>query len=311
MSDLDPVALREAFGRFMTGVTVVTTRDAAGQTLGFTANSFASVSLQPPLLLVCPSRSLSSFDAFAACEHFAVNVLAERQRRVSNTFASGKGDRFAAVDWQPDAAGCPLLAGAAAQFSCRSRQVVPAGDHVILVGEVTDFSCTGLRGLGFAAGQYFSLGLEHDAQEGVVDARRAYAGVIIEYDGRVLLCGTDDKLHPPRLPIDHAARIRSTLRGWLADKGFDTMLGNAYSIFDDRDGRDHFTYFRAEAANDSTRDLGRYYRIDELAGLEYESAAHASMLKRYAFEYQTRSFGLYLGDEHAGDLLSYGNGSKK
>jgi len=95
MTTLDPRALRNAFGSFMTGVTVITSRDASGAPVGFTANSFTSVSLDPPLLLVCPGKFLSSYDAFTNCSHFAVNVLAEGQEEVSNTFAGYKGDRFA------------------------------------------------------------------------------------------------------------------------------------------------------------------------------------------------------------------------
>lgn len=157
MSEINPRALRNAFGSFMTGVTVVTTRAHDGTPVGFTANSFASVSLDPPLLLVCPGKFLSCFEMFQNAEHFAVSVLAAGQEDISTTFASFKGDRFARVAHDPDLHGVPLIRGAAAQFSCRKWQAVPAGDHSVLLGRVIAFDHTGNPGLGYGGGRYFSM----------------------------------------------------------------------------------------------------------------------------------------------------------
>ena len=103
MTDLDPRELRAAFGRYMTGVTVVTSRDARDDPVGFTANSFTSVSLDPPLLLVCPGRHVSSFAVFRTAPRFGVSILAEGQEEVSNLFAGGPGDRFSLCDWEEGA----------------------------------------------------------------------------------------------------------------------------------------------------------------------------------------------------------------
>lgn len=161
MTALDPAALRAAFGSFMTGVTVVTAQGPQGAPCGFTANSFASVSLSPPLLLVCPGRFLSSFDIFAACSHFAVSVLADGQEDASNAFASYKGDRFARVPTRAlpshdDMHGVPVISGVAAVFSCTAAQTIPAGDHAVLIGEVRGMQHSGACGLGYAGGRYFS-----------------------------------------------------------------------------------------------------------------------------------------------------------
>lgn len=158
MTAIDPAALRAAFGSFMTGVTVVTARGPGGVPCGFTANSFASVSLSPPLLLVCPGRFLSSFDIFAECSHFAVSVLADGQQDASNAFASYKGDRFARVPTHEDMHGVPVISGAAAVFSCTAAQTIPAGDHAVLIGEVRGMQHSGASGLGYAGGRYFSPG---------------------------------------------------------------------------------------------------------------------------------------------------------
>ena len=118
--------LRNALATFATGVTVVTTRDDGGSPQGFTANSFTSVSLNPPLILVCIARSANCFPIFSVCKQFAVNILHEEQRAVSDVFATGTGDRFSAIDWQWSALQNPLLRGVVSWLDCRAvtREVV-------------------------------------------------------------------------------------------------------------------------------------------------------------------------------------------
>ena len=99
-ASFDARALRDAFGAFPTGVTVVTAHDPSGQPIGFTANSFTSVSLDPPLLLICLAKSSRNFAAITGSAGFAVNILSETQKDVSNTFARPVEDRFAAVEWE-------------------------------------------------------------------------------------------------------------------------------------------------------------------------------------------------------------------
>src|SRR6185312_11675761 len=99
MDDFDPREFRNALGSFLTGVTVVTTLDEAGVPRGFTANSFTSVSLSPPLILVCIAKTASSSATFCAVKKFAVNVLSEGQIEVSSLFSSKQPDRFGKVEW--------------------------------------------------------------------------------------------------------------------------------------------------------------------------------------------------------------------
>lgn len=155
---MDPKALRNAYGRFMTGVVVAITEAADGRRVGFTANSFASVSLDPPLVSICPGQFLSSYEEFKACSRFTVSVLAADQQDVAEVFAGYKGDRFAKVDWSPGAqTGLPVIDGAAASFECDRHQVVTAGDHIILIGQVLGFKDAGKPGLGYNAGNFFTL----------------------------------------------------------------------------------------------------------------------------------------------------------
>lgn len=306
---LDPRALRDAFGTFPTGVTVVTSLGAGGKPVGFTANSFSSVSLDPPMLLVCPGRFLSSFDVFESCDRFAVNILAEGQEDVSNIFAGYKGDRFAKVEWSPDPNGLALIDGAAATFSCRTRQVIPAGDHVVLTGEVEGFSCSKQRGLGYAAGQYFSLGLERAAASAPPPGRHAVAGAIIEHDGRVLLEETPDGLRPPQIISKGGAPVRQALAQHLADAGLSVQIGKAYSIFEDREAGTRFTYFHARASAANAAGLGAYIPISGLGAQRFVTGAHASMLARFELEHATQSFNLYVGDEADGDVHAFEKGS--
>jgi len=311
MSKIDPKELRSAFGSFLTGVTVVTTRDTSGALHGFTANSFSSVSLDPPLLLVCPGRFLSSFDAFESCQKFAISILAEGQEDVSNIFATYDGDRFEQIAWNADTQDIPVMDGAAATFSCKTAQVIPAGDHIILLGEVVDFHATQQRGLGYAAGQYFSLGLEREAAtaSSPKPGHTMLAGAIIEHEGKVLLEQTSDGWRPPQVRLEGRTQVRKTLADYYISAGLDIGLGKAFSIFDDRNAEVHYTYFHAAAKNDNTSTLGSYVPIAELANLIFASEAHASMLTRYALEYDTQNFALYVGDESHGDILDIANRS--
>ncbi len=133
------VDLRRALGCFATGVTVMTTRDPDGRRIGITANSFSSVSMDPPLILWSLARSSPNAQAFADCRHFAVNILAGDQHAICTRFAQPAADKFATVDITAGRHDVPLIAGAAAHFECDIEAVHPGGDHLILVGRVQRF----------------------------------------------------------------------------------------------------------------------------------------------------------------------------
>ena len=146
--------LRAALGEFATGVTVVTTRSPRGSQVGVTANSFAAVSLDPPLILWCCSRQAPSAPVFRNARRFAVNVLAAGQHQLSRQFATPAGDKFAGVACTYDPDGMPLIDGAIARFTCRAVSVHDGGDHLIQVGEVEDFQRFGREPLIFHSGRY-------------------------------------------------------------------------------------------------------------------------------------------------------------
>lgn len=154
----DPSALRHAFGRFATGVTVVTAVDAQGEPVGLTVNSFSSLSLDPPLLLWSLRRSSPSLQVFCTAPRFVVNVLAESHLEVSRTFASRVSHKFDGGPWERDAEGLPLLQGAAARFVCARQSHQEAGDHVLFIGRVLQMSETHEPPLLFQGGRYRRLG---------------------------------------------------------------------------------------------------------------------------------------------------------
>ncbi|MEL6746266.1 MAG: flavin reductase family protein [Pseudomonadota bacterium] len=147
---------RSALGRFATGVTVITALGPDGP-FGFTANSFTSVSLEPALVLFCQKHSAGSYDGFARADALAINILSAGQQDLAMVFAGRSDDKFAGVGWtQSCAGGPPLLRDASAQLECTPHQRVAAGDHDVIICQVTGFRDGGLPPLGYCGGAFFT-----------------------------------------------------------------------------------------------------------------------------------------------------------
>jgi len=153
----DVKALRSALGAFATGVTIVTARAGDGEPVGFTANSFTSVSLEPPLLLVCLAHTAASYEIFCAVESFAVNVLEAGQEDTAKRFATRGADKFGQTAWTAGAQGAPLIDGSLARFDCAMHERLTAGDHDILMGRVIGFSRHEGRALVYHSGAFSRL----------------------------------------------------------------------------------------------------------------------------------------------------------
>lgn len=154
----DARTLRQVLGRFATGVTIVTCRDAAGQPVGLTCNSFNALSLDPPLVLWSLRRASPSLAAFSDAKHFAVNILGEAQVDLSRRFASPQADKFGEGQWSDGQGGAPLLAGSTAVLECETTLRQDAGDHVLFIGRVLRLTDLGLPPLVFHGGHYHLLG---------------------------------------------------------------------------------------------------------------------------------------------------------
>ena len=154
---IDLKELRRVMGHFATGVTVVTTKDGADAPFGLTANAFASLSLQPPLVLVCVDKDAHCYSCFEGSKIFAVNVLAEGQEEISRRFATKGAEKFNGIPWHKGESGVALLDGAISHIECKVVSSYDGGDHTIYVGEVLRAATAGERPLIFFQGKYHRL----------------------------------------------------------------------------------------------------------------------------------------------------------
>ncbi len=153
----DAASFRETLGHFVTGVTIITAIDD-GEPVGMAANSFTSVSLDPPLILFCAAHSSSTWPRIRQARSFTVNILDERQEDLCRLFAQKGADRFGQVGWRPGAAGSPVLEDVHAYIDCEIWAEYEGGDHVIVVGRVLDLGLSAEAGpLLFYRGTYGRL----------------------------------------------------------------------------------------------------------------------------------------------------------
>jgi 3-hydroxy-9,10-secoandrosta-1,3,5(10)-triene-9,17-dione monooxygenase reductase component len=151
---IDSQEFRNALGRFATGVTIVTTADGAGARYGVTANSYNSVSLDPPLVLWSLAKTSRSMDAFRDCEAFAIHILGAHQEELAKRFASRGDDKFAELDTHEGYAGVPLFDDCVAHFECVTENRFEGGDHMIFLGRVVNFEACDHEPLLFHRGSF-------------------------------------------------------------------------------------------------------------------------------------------------------------
>jgi flavin reductase (DIM6/NTAB) family NADH-FMN oxidoreductase RutF len=153
-SPIDPRDFRNALGTYATGVTIITAIGADGKPYGLTCNSFASVSLNPPLVLWSLGIYSSSLSVFENADYFAINILGASQQALANKFAKSSEDKFVGVEWTRGLGNAPLLASSVANFQCRAANRYYGGDHVIFLGAVEAYSYNRDEPLLFARGGY-------------------------------------------------------------------------------------------------------------------------------------------------------------
>lgn len=299
---IDVNELRRALGCFVTGVTVVTTVGADGEPRGFTANSFTSVSLDPPLVLVCIGRRAGSFDVFRKARAFAVNILQDDQRDLSANFASSKPDKFASQPWTASKTGSPLLPACSAWLDCEMHEQIEAGDHVILIGRVIDFAHSPRTPLGYYSGSYVGFGMERQAVEGLIADRQVVVGGIFEKDGDVLLLARGSELH---LPESHRLGSKtdrdSGLFAELAKVGVRAEINFVYAVFHDQDSGLLHVFYRGEIIEGpAAGSAAQLVPLNRIAEQPIASLTSQHMLRRYAREQLSSGFGIYVGDSTKG-----------
>lgn len=303
---IDPLALRHAFGTFVTGVTVIATVDADGTPRGMTANSFASVSLDPPLLLVCVGKSASSYPAFEQAGRFSVNLLSDAQIDVSNLFASKSPEKFAAVNYDVVHTGAPVLTDCLTWFDCSVHNTVEAGDHLILIGRVQAFGTSPSAPLGFCRGRYAQV--KNPLPSGWLSSHDMIVGYLVESKGDVLLVADGKgKWVLPTAP-------RRLLNGRLPVKGGDLPLVAddtfLYSVFD-VDGHDSgYLVYRARLAEPhGALNLPEGFRFFPMTALPYDDIASVevrAMLRRFVRETAGGKYSIYMDSHDGGRVASVG-----
>ncbi|NND83262.1 MAG: flavin reductase family protein [Gammaproteobacteria bacterium] len=290
---------RNVLGSFMTGVTVVTARTPDGERIGFTANSFTSLSLEPPLVLVCLADSSANYRAFRDNGSFAINILTDHQRDISNTFASPVADRFANLAVREERTGSPIIEDCLAWLDCEMHETVDGGDHVILIGRVVGFGSADHNPLGYFRGSYFDIGLNKDAaiaaEEG---ARGTTVGALLESEGRILLLQNDRGA----LELPAAAHLGGDdgLLAQLGDMGLSAEIGFIFSVFEDEDLGGTYTCYRGSVEGELNSDRAQWVGLDDIPYDKIDDSALRTMVQRYAEESQADAFGVYLDDRDSG-----------
>lgn len=204
-STIDPRELRSALGSFTTGVTIVTTRDAEGNDIGLTANSFNSVSLDPPLVLWSLAKSSLSLKAFVEAKYFAVHILAADQQALSDLFAKRGADKFAGLELKRGHGDVPLLDGCSARFECETAFRYDGGDHEIFVGKVITFEHFSRPPLVFLGGKY-AVALQKPV--GKTPVAEVETGAAISHDSlRYLISNAHFLLEHKAQPFMHSHQL--------------------------------------------------------------------------------------------------------
>jgi flavin reductase (DIM6/NTAB) family NADH-FMN oxidoreductase RutF len=308
MTEIDPRALRDAFGCFMTGVTVVTMIDEANKPIGFTANSFSSVSLDPPMLLVSIANKSANLEAFRTTKGFAVNILSEGQKDISGTFARPVEDRFANVYWRRGPVGAPLIAGVSAWFDCTLEQAIPAGDHTILLGRIGGFEASSHPGLGYYRGAYVTPAATAQQLPAGPDV---VLSAIIERAGSVLL--VDDERGGLSVPMVRVGRdgVQAALAGLFLRLRIEGEPGSVYSVYEDAKlGTQHLA-LRCPVGADCTPAFGAFVELATDAFGDITDPALRSMLQRLAEETRMGNYGTYFGTHEQGRVKRIAEGQTR
>lgn len=304
--------LRDVFGRFLTGVTIVTAYDAEGHPRGFTANSFTSVSLDPPLVLICIANQAASRETLSATSRFGVNILSESQRDLSTRFASPIEDKFKGADIVGPPGAAPLLANSLSCLDCARENMIEAGDHTIVIGRVLNFSTGPGLPLGYYRGTYVAFGLGAEALERH-GGDAIVLGCLLECDGKVLLCqrpGRED-WQIPTIALGNGEDHRTLIPRLMRTLEVNATTSLLYSIYQEPSDRHMTMVFMANITDPFSPGLlsdGTRLRLFSEAERPWERLTQSSpsnVVKRFFKERRSARFGIYWETEGGGHLASF------
>jgi flavin reductase (DIM6/NTAB) family NADH-FMN oxidoreductase RutF len=308
---VDARALRQALGMFLTGVTIVTTVDENGASRGITANSFTSVSLDPPMILFCVDRAAASCDAFTASRGFAVHILGHEQQELASLFATRSPAKFDGLECRTGAAGAPLLPECAAWLDCETEQRLEVGDHVVIVGRVRDFGVEAQRPLAYLQGRFVPL-----APEQGLAAEGAAHGLTVGWladtaDGRIVVEREDGAGTPWTVPLRRLGSVPldddSLARLAAEHLGAPVELHFLYSLYDVGDPGHVVMLYRVRLTAPELFEPAPEQRLLSIDALPWDEVAGEPMrgiLRRYVRERAGGRFGLYAGSAERGRIAS-------
>ncbi|WP_052659196.1 flavin reductase [Pseudomonas sp. LFM046] len=301
-------SLRNVFGTFMTGVTVVTAWDADGIPRGFTANSFTSVSLSPALVLVCIAKTAGSLPVFSEAPRFAINILGDWQRETSNAFAGRSANKFEGVELLASEPAAPCLADSLSVLCCARHSLVEAGDHVILIGEVLRYRSSVGSPLGYFRGSYV------DFAEGAraIQVERGSAlkvGCLIAHDSGLVMVrepGCEHWSIPEvfwRAGVSQKAVIEEVFRR----VGMDGDVSFIYSMFAEEGDDFARLVFRGDARDGVAAPLSRSLEVRVFHAHEQpwrlvKGEYTVSMIHRFFTEREADAFGIYCDTADGGRI---------
>jgi flavin reductase (DIM6/NTAB) family NADH-FMN oxidoreductase RutF len=296
---------RNALGAFPTGVTVVTAIDKNGNPIGFTANSFTSASLDPRIILICIDKASINLDVFKDGEAFAVNVLSESQQQISTTFATPVEDRFSQIDWTISSQGSPLINNSVAWFDCKTKKILDAGDHYILLGNVKDFNSGASTPLVFLRGNYVNLALEQKMLRSMESGdKQIMVGLIIECQKKIFLLEDKNK-DSLLLPTSNRLGSYNDSGSLLSDLkiiGVSVPEYYLFSVFENQNDKSTLIFYRARIEDSFTAIKGKFFDFNDIPLDKIKDDAVQSMLERYIGERDLNAFGIYVGKDDSGKV---------
>lgn len=297
--------LRQILSKFLTGVTVITTLDQHEVPVGFTANSFTSVSLEPPLVLVCLAQSAGLASVFRRTNSFAINILSTEQEAISNGFARKDADRFAKVDWKSKATGSPIIGGCAAWLDCEMYEKIIAGDHIVLIGRILDAEKTARHPLGYYQGRYCAIDLPEETLSLIEHRESVHSttGILVDYRDQLLLIKQDDGRYDVPRAEPGGEGEESRINAAMTKLGIEVHNKVLFSVVEGRHHQRISIYYRCNVEPGEPLPPGaKYFAADTLPFNNLSRPDLGTILKRYLEEKNAGQFGIYVGDEHQGHI---------
>lgn len=301
---------RQALGSFLTGITVVTTIDSAGNDRGVTANSFTSVSLDPPLVLFCIDKRAASYDAFTTSGGYAIHILGSDQQDVAKNFASKSPRKFAGLTLRRSATGVPILESAHTVLDCLPHQVIDAGDHAVIIARVAAFAIEDKRPLGFYQGKMQSFSTEDEIalSAGPTGSTLRVLWLVETLGGDVVLRrGDAGSVLPSACLAAHDLYDAKLSESASHTIGATVVIDFLFSVYGSPDGSlTHVYRGRANPSDEGVMHLRAHHELvpaDEAVS-RIADVTEAAVLTRYVNERGDSTFGIYAGSIDTGSVAT-------